>query len=183
MKPIVLSQVGSKWHVFVDVPAARRFHAKGPRIKAFPANAELVPVVRKGKGLDLDVGGEPAKFTKAEAEGLAHQIGNYMLGLGSFVDTYTETRRTPARDPVTLNDAAKRSILWIGSTGGVTGYGTSPHFASSERLVKLGLARHRSGRRDHYQLTEKGVYLYEILRDQRRAQRQKERARQSARRH
>ena len=99
MKPIVLSQVGSKWHVFVDVPAARRFHAKGPRIKAFPADAELVPVVRKGKGLDLDVGGEPAKFTKAEAEGLAHQIGNYMLGLGSFVDTYTETRRTPARDP------------------------------------------------------------------------------------
>lgn len=78
--------------VFLNMPAAHAYGGKGPRMKMYPPN-EIVPVVRSGTGLDLVPGGVPAKFSKKDAEGLAHKIGRYMLGFGDFVSSYTEEIR------------------------------------------------------------------------------------------
>ena len=95
-KPLILKKVGSKWEVYLDVPAARAYALRAtPRMKKYNsdplfANA-IVPVVKTGpKSVDFIPGGKPHKFTKAEAKSMAHQIGYYMLDLGNFTYTYTE---------------------------------------------------------------------------------------------
>ncbi len=102
MKPIILTQRGSRWSVSVDFEACRRFHAKpAGDLAAFMRDG--VPSVTVSKvrgGFKLSPTAAPAFFSKSEAEGYAHQIGHYGLGLGSFAYTYTEERREPkpARD-------------------------------------------------------------------------------------
>lgn len=78
--------------VFLNMPAARSYGGRGPRMKMYPSDA-IVPVVKSGTGLDLVPDGTPAKFTKKEADSLAHNIGRYMLGFGDFVSSYTEEIR------------------------------------------------------------------------------------------
>lgn len=92
MKPIILRKVGSKWEIYLDVIAAISYGVKTARIKKYGADLIfLVPVVKTAtKTVDFVPGGTPHKFTKKEALSLAHTIGYYMLGLGSFVSTYTE---------------------------------------------------------------------------------------------
>jgi hypothetical protein len=93
-KPLVMKKVGSKWELWLDVAAAHRYSRKAEkRLKEYPVDA-LVPLVKSGaKQVGLVVGGKPAKMTKDEALGIAHQIGRYMLDLGDFTYTYVEEDR------------------------------------------------------------------------------------------
>lgn len=91
MKPIILEQHGRKWHVLLDVDAARAYGAKEKSLRGYPAGA-IVPVTREGKAVDLTVGGAPSAFTKDEAKHIAHMIGRYKLGFGDMVFAYTEER-------------------------------------------------------------------------------------------
>lgn len=105
MKPIVLQKVGAKWEVYLNMPAALAYGAKGKRMDMYPHDA-MVPVVQAGvgKGLDLVPGGKPAKSTKEKASHLAHHIGRYMLGFGDMVFAYTEERRGEARNAAGLTE-------------------------------------------------------------------------------
>ena len=74
-KPLSISKFGSGWKV--EVLGA--------------------PVVKGAKGLSFrgrvgfEEGSPTMRFdTKGDAQSIALQIGNYMLGLGQFVSTYTE---------------------------------------------------------------------------------------------
>ena len=67
-----------------------------------------------------------------------------------------------------LNEKAVNSLLWIGHTGGVTGYGTAPSYTGSERLRQMGLVTSPPGRSGHYRLTENGRIAYEFYRAARR---------------
>jgi hypothetical protein len=98
-EPIILKQVGSRWEVHVNMDAARRraLRKSAPLFKRFPDASHLV-VVKEGKKIDLKEHGTPARLSKSEADGLAHQIGYYGLDLGSFVHTYTKIEREASRD-------------------------------------------------------------------------------------
>lgn len=102
-KPIILEQIGKKWHVHVDVDAARRMAPsrvlKRSPVKDWSAGA-IIPVVKTAQGkLGLEVGGAPMTFkTKGDAEHVAHMIGRYYLELGDFVHTYTEVIRGASGD-------------------------------------------------------------------------------------
>ena len=50
----------------------------------------LVPVTKKGRAIDIVIGGTPGKFTKEQALHVAHMIGRYMLDMGDFVYTYVD---------------------------------------------------------------------------------------------
>jgi hypothetical protein len=99
-KPILVQRVGSKWEIFVDVSSALAYGAKTPRIKKLAKKTSgMVAVSRGADGmLDLVPDGKPAHFTRDEADGLAHKIGNYMLGLGDMVYAYTKYEGETARD-------------------------------------------------------------------------------------
>lgn len=104
MKPIVLRKVGTKWEIYLDVAAAISYGSKTVRVKKYASDPlfmeGLVPVVKTAtKSIDFVPGGRPHKFTKKEALGLAHTIGYYMLGIGSFVSTYTEEITAPRLAP------------------------------------------------------------------------------------
>jgi len=93
LKPLVVRKVGSRWEVYLNMPGALAYGAKGPRMKMYPHGA-MVPVARDvrpdaPKGVDLTPGGPPAKFKKGDADHLAHMIGRYMLGFGDLVSAYT----------------------------------------------------------------------------------------------
>jgi hypothetical protein len=98
-KPIVLKQVGSKWEVFLDTGAARRFGARKAGMKGLPLDAR-VPLVRReiDRSLEFRQGGTPERFSKSDAEGLAHQIGRYKLGFGDLVYTYVQEERGSSGD-------------------------------------------------------------------------------------
>lgn len=107
-RAILLSKSGRGWEVFVDVDAARRMVPSRvlhrPRVQAWTAG-QIIPLVKTSSGkLDLVPNGRPHRFpTKGDAESAAHMIGNYLLELGSFVDTYTSTT-----SGVTARDRSRR---------------------------------------------------------------------------
>jgi hypothetical protein len=92
-KPLVLKKVGSKWELYLDARAAMYRTLKSSArtwLAKFPMD-ELVPLVKTGpKSADIVVGGKPAKLSKSDAQHLAHMIGHYKLGIGSFTYTYVE---------------------------------------------------------------------------------------------
>lgn len=93
MKPIVLKKSGSKWELYLNMPAALAYGARGPRMEKYPHDA-MVPLSKTGpKTIDFVPGGRPTKFSKGEADSYAHRVGRYMLGFGDFVSTYTEEVR------------------------------------------------------------------------------------------
>jgi hypothetical protein len=67
-----------------------------------------------------------------------------------------------------LNEKAINSLLWIGQTGGVTGYGTAPSYTGSERLRQLGLVYSAPGHSGHYHLTQQGRIAFEFYQAARR---------------
>lgn len=91
----------------------------------------------------------------------------------AFVQLSKSSERDRDRRPLTINAPAQATILWIGSTGGVKGYGTAPNYVSAERLVKMGLAKRAYGRQGQYQLTALGKQAYDELRAARRAERER----------
>lgn len=104
-KPIILQQVGPKWEVFIDVAAARRFGVRTPRVKKWIEEGlgdATIPIAKSGqRKVEPVPGGRPYKFSKSDAESLAHTIGSILFNLGDFVYTYTEERREqkePNRD-------------------------------------------------------------------------------------
>jgi len=91
--PLVLKKVGSKWELYLDARAALYRTLKSTArtwLAKFPMG-ELVPLVKTGpKSVEIVVGGKPAKLSKKDAQHLAHMIGHYKLGIGSFTYTYVE---------------------------------------------------------------------------------------------
>jgi hypothetical protein len=95
-KPIILRKRGDSWEVLVDTRAARAFGAKRKSLEGLPVSG-TVPIVRTGeKKIDLvpGPGAHPARFSKGEAEHVAHMLGRYKFGFGDHVYTYVEERRT-----------------------------------------------------------------------------------------
>ena len=111
-KAIVMKRVGrDQWEVYLNVAGALR---QAPsrvhkRLAPYPKDA-LVPIVRTGpKTVGLVLGGQPARFTsKHEATTYAHQLGHYMLDLGSFVSTYVDEVREGSRDTRNRSGSARR---------------------------------------------------------------------------
>lgn len=95
-KPIVVQQVGKMWVVTVDMAAARAFGARGKRVREHPD--ALYVVTKKGNAVDMAERGTPGKFTKSDADHVAHKIGRYVLDLGDFAYTYVEVRRESSGD-------------------------------------------------------------------------------------
>ena len=59
-----------------------------------------------------------------------------------------------------LDNKSLNSLLWIGDTGGLTGYGGAPSYTGSEKLRRLGLAVSPIGKTGLYHLTRQGRELY-----------------------
>lgn len=103
-KPIQITRWRGKWRVLVEADAAKRFGARGSRVRDWKPGATIAVSRVDGK-LDLVPEGLPAAFTLEEAKDIAHKVGRYMLGFGDFVDAYTNVvRDAPAhsrdrRDP------------------------------------------------------------------------------------
>ena len=108
--PFVLRKVGSGWQLWLDVDTAKKWAtSSGKRWidgRSLPAGA-FVPMTKgKGdKGVDLGQGSPMTFKSKSDAEGIAHQVGHYALGLGSFVHTYVSEaeplkKKTAKRQPL-----------------------------------------------------------------------------------
>lgn len=114
--PLILQRHGSRWEVYLDTAAARRRvgrYKKVARLDALPKEA-IVPVVRTGShAIDLVPGGRAHRFdSRDEAEGVAHKIGRYMLGLGDFVHAYSEVREGVSRTGATRS-FRRTSAAWF----------------------------------------------------------------------
>lgn len=147
--PIHLVQRGSRWEVYVDVAAAKRRSLRRiPRLDGYPPDA-VVPVVKTGaKTLDLQIDGKPARLTKGQADNIAFSIGNYVLGLGSFVHAYVEEVREPkaARDRDRKVRPLKRlSQLEAADLFGVA-HGESPPPQRIDKLMRRGLLETQGAR-------------------------------------
>lgn len=98
-KPIEVRKKGAGWFVFVrGVPIVR----VGGKLWIDRA---LAGIPSDGSQPPIPVGTLPHRFgKKSDAEAIAHQIGRYMLGLGSFVWTYTKlTTEKPNGDVVEVH--------------------------------------------------------------------------------
>jgi hypothetical protein len=88
---------------------------------------------------------------------------------GGLLESYASRDKRRGRDTssggYTLNEPARKSLLWIGRTGGTSGWGTSPNLVASERLRVMGLVRQNPVRPGQYRLTERGLLAYEVLRE------------------
>src|SRR5262249_34938026 len=93
------------WEVFLNTSSLQ---AKSlARKKGYPTNA-LVPVVRTGeRSIELQPGGTPARFSKSEAEHIAHRIGSYQLNLGDMIFSYVEERKEETRRDVRRRKTAR----------------------------------------------------------------------------
>jgi hypothetical protein len=76
-KPLEIRKTGSKWAVYVmGEPVVKAVGGLTFRGRAdFDAMASVAPI---------------AKFSKGDAQHVAHKIGHYMLGLGDFAYSYVE---------------------------------------------------------------------------------------------
>lgn len=92
VKPIKIVRVTHGYNMFVnDVPVVKMGSGKAS------FDREKAGVGMNGPEAIPD-GARPMLIKKqADAFGLAHTIGNYLLGLGGFVDTYVETVGFPER--------------------------------------------------------------------------------------
>lgn len=88
-KPIVIEQHNRKYFVFVEGTPVVKHDGK-------------ITFDRRAAGLKATVDPPPANLgphpftSKKAAEGVAHQIGRYILNRGDFVSSYTEYRKDSA---------------------------------------------------------------------------------------
>ena len=111
-KPLILRRSGGKFELYLDVAEARRRAMRasvGRRLDArgYPATG-LIPLEKDGKKVDFVVGGKPAKLTKEQATGIAHQFGHYILELGDFVYTYLDEEGGTSRDRTRSSRGSER---------------------------------------------------------------------------
>lgn len=95
-KPFILQQEGSRWALYLEPDAARRYGGSTTKRRLEKYGSERLAVVLDldGRVKKLDPGGRATRSTKSDLMQTAHTLG-YMMGLGDFTDTYTEVRHEP----------------------------------------------------------------------------------------
>lgn len=90
-KPFIVQQEGSRWALYLEPDAARRYGGSTTKRRLERYGSERLAFVEKQ---GLVPGGRATRMSKSDAEGWAGTIGNG-IGLGSSAYAYTEVRHEP----------------------------------------------------------------------------------------
>jgi hypothetical protein len=95
-KPFIVQQEGSRWALYLEPDAARRYGGSTTKKRLAKYGSERLAVIVGDSGgvKALDPNGRGTRMSKKEAEDVAGHLGN-MLGLGSMSYAYTEVRHEP----------------------------------------------------------------------------------------